>query len=225
MQRLNMIKVLMTLAAIALMLVGCKMEQSDQNSPPTVDTVPAVTTQPTLNEVNTEDLAPNRDRMGNYPRRLTDGKVTYKVTESRISGTKYLRIATQGLIGSNEELVLTVNGNVTHAELADLDGDGHSEILFFTQSYDDSKKGEAVGFASNDGVDMSEIRLPAATANPNTAKGYNGGDLYMIADDKVLHKYPIYDNGTPTGKYRTITYQLTSNNGKRIFEVINISEK
>jgi len=163
MQRLNMIKVLMTLAAIALMLVGCKMEQSDQNSPPTVDTVPAVTTQPTLNEVNTEDLAPNRDRMGNYPRRLTDGKVTYKVTESRISGTKYLRIATQG--------------------------------------------------------------LPAATANPNTAKGYNGGDLYMIADDKVLHKYPIYDNGTPTGKYRTITYQLTSNNGKRIFEVINISEK
>jgi len=216
-------------AVSCLLLSSCKPDPTPPALTSTAETSTTTqsTSMPQMQEVNNDGLDPNRDRMDDYPRKLTDGKVSFKMTESRIAGVKYVRVLPTGLAGSNEEIELTVKGDVTHAELADLDGDGHSELMFFTRARRDSRdqRGYAIGLASNSGVSMTKIQLPPVTEYGTASNGYQGGDLYMIKDNLLLHKFPIYDGGKPTGKYRTLTYQMQTTGQSREFELVDSVEK
>jgi len=109
-------------------------------------------------------------------------------------------------------MVQDVEGTVSGAEVADLNGDGSPEVYVYIQSAGSGSYGSLVAYSADNRRSLSGIYLPPITDHPLAAKGYMGHDTFVIVEDRLVQRFPIYRDGdpnaAPTGGTREVSYRL-----------------
>ncbi|GAB2473272.1 hypothetical protein GCM10011375_26410 [Hymenobacter qilianensis] len=103
----------------------------------------------------------------------------------------------------------SVAGVITEAVITDLNLNELPEILIFVRGVGANPLGQVYGFEFAE-QEWERFQLP--TLPPEAASGYQGFDLFRIADNYLMRTFPVFlptDSPTlPTGGQRTIRYTL-----------------
>lgn len=116
-------------------------------------------------------------------------------------------ITPSGLSAVNRAETVEAKGMVTGADIGDADADGSPEVYVYVRGTGQDAPGALVAFSANNKKSMSQITVPELSANE--AKGYRGGDQFMLVENTIARRFPLYAaDGKPTGKMRQIQYKL-----------------
>jgi hypothetical protein len=136
--------------------------------------------------------------------------IRFHVTSENQSPVRTLKIVPSGLEIDNAPIVKTIDGNISSAEVADLNADGSPEVYVYVTSAGSGSYGSLVAYAANRRKSLSEIFLPPLTEA--AAQGYMGHDEFAVLEGVLGRRFPIYrdsdSNAQPTGGMRQLQYKL-----------------
>ena len=194
----------------ALIFIGCKESVSDKN----LDTQ----TEDSVTH-STKDQRP-------FQKILSSPKISYEVSATGSGSIQQLIVQPIGLTETNDKITLEIDGQVTNAEIADLNSDGYPELLVYTTSAGSGSYGNVIGFSPNNGKSLSQIYFPNVADNSKANSGYMGHDEFAVVENALVQKFPIYKkddtNSNPTGGIRQIQYKLKDGEASRIFVIEKI---
>lgn len=176
-------------------------------------------TKPSTSQVTTDSVA--------FFKMLTFGDVSFDITS--IGEGSLQQVTIQSFGPSIEKKVMMMKLDpITSAEVADLNSDGHAELLVYTQSAGSGSYGKVVAFSVNNGKSISQVTFPETSNNSKINKGYRGHDKFAIVNNQLTQEFPIYNssdtNAEPTGKKRVVTYKLVDGEASRVFVVNKVKE-
>ncbi len=154
--------------------------------------------------------------------------ITFHVTCSNNSSLNILEIRPYGLEIDNSVIKKEIDGTVTGAEIADIDGDGSPEIYVFTHSAGSGTYGDVIAYSANSKKSLSSIYLPPLEDDKKNASGYMGHDEFSIVESSLIRRFPVYSKGDtnnrPTGGTRQLRYKLVAGETSWIFKMVNSAE-
>ena len=163
-----------------------------------------------------------------FDRTLTLQGVSFRVWCANDSSLNTLRIAPAGLEIDNQALVRRIDGQVTGAEVADLDADGSPEIYVYVRSAGSGSYGSLAAFGANRRKSLSDIYLPPITEHPTASAGYMGHDEFAVVENSLVRRFPVYragdSNAAPTGGMRQLQYKLTAGEAGWVLKVDRVVE-
>ncbi len=151
------------------------------------------------------------------------GDEEYLVTANPMGEQVEVTIQPMGAIADQEGWTYTYEGKVTNAEIGDLNGDNHAEVVVYIVS-GDNNAGTVMAVSSNSGKSISQAYFAPTVDNAEINQGYNGGDEFAIVENTFSQRFPIYENGQPTGKMRQVSYKLVNGEAMRQFKVDKVDE-
>ena len=105
-----------------------------------------------------------------------------------------------------------VNGKIIDVYNADMDVDGHPEILIETKGKDTVNYTNIYAFEF---YENSVQKLDFPKLSSSQRKGYRGGDNFYISEGKFIREFPIYTGSGKeakiTAQKRKLEYSLNSN--------------
>ena len=147
-----------------------------------------------------------------FDRTLALQGISFRVRAANDSSINALEIVPSGLEIDNSTITQKIDGQVTGAEVADLDADGSPEIYVYVNSAGSGSYGSLVAYAANRRKSLSQIHLPPVTDNKQAARGYMGHDEFAVAENTFVQRFPIYRDGDvnarPSGRARQLQYKL-----------------
>ncbi len=117
-------------------------------------------------------------------------------------------IKPSGLTGSNDEVKRDVSGEVTEAEVGDLNIDQSPEVYVYVAKSGPEKGTDLVAYATNNKKSMSEAYLAPPDLSSPDFKGFKGENEFRVVESTLIQRFPIFDGDTKTGKMRQIQYKL-----------------
>ena len=159
---------------------------------------------------------------------MTLQNITFDISTTGEGSISELTIQPKGLEIDNQKMTLELEGQVTNAEIEDLNMDGFPEILIYTVSAGSGSYGNVIGYSVNNGKSISQIYFPELTENKEASSGYMGHDEFAIIETTLARRFPVYNEGdtnnNPTGGSRQIEYKLKDGEASRLFVIDKISE-
>lgn len=150
---------------------------------------------------------------GSFDRVFELQGISFHVTCPNQGSLNQLVIVPSGLEIDNSTIQREIDGTVTAAEIADLNGDGSPEIYIYVNSAGSGSYGELVAYAANHKKSLSEIYMPPLEEDKENSDGYMGHDEFSVGENKLLRRFPVYvkgdSNAIPTGGVRQLQYKLT----------------
>ena len=147
-----------------------------------------------------------------FDRTLALQGISFRVRTTNDSSVNTLEIIPSGLQIDNSTITQEIDGQVTGAEVADLDADGSPEIYVYVTSAGSGSYGSLVAYAANRRKSLSQIYLPPVTENKAAARGYMGHDEFSVVENTFVQRFPIYGDGDvnakPSGRMRQLQYKL-----------------
>ncbi len=160
-----------------------------------------------------EALAPIPVSGASFDRMFDLQGIRFHVVSTNEGSINTLRIVPAGLEIDNSTIVRKIDGTVTGAEVADLNGDGSPEIYVYVTSAGSGSYGSLVAYSANRRKSLSEIYLPPLAEDKMAAMGYMGHDVFSVVDSYLVRCFPVYreadTNSKPTGGMHQLRYQLT----------------
>ncbi|HRD73885.1 MAG TPA: hypothetical protein PK027_10530 [Aquimonas sp.] len=157
-------------------------------------------------------LPANADTNGSaeapFQQRLEWDGITFDIRTVSRDGKTVLQVQPSGLSIDNSILEQTIEGNVSGAEIADLNVDQSPEIYIYVLDHHQPPRMHLYAWSANHRKSMSMIYLPELSDDPALAQGYVGGDEMSVLEGVLGRRFVIHDNGQPTGKYRQMQYKL-----------------
>jgi hypothetical protein len=157
-------------------------------------------------------LAVAAEEKSSFDRVLELQGISFHVVCPNQGSSNQLEITPAGLKIDNSVITREINGTVTGADVADINGDGSPEIYMYIQSAGSGSYGTLVAYAANNNKSLSSIYLPLLTDDEVNSRGYMGHDEFAVVGDKLLRRFPIYKagdtNANPTGGTRQLQYIL-----------------
>lgn len=105
-----------------------------------------------------------------------------------------------------------LNGKIVDVYNADMDVDGHPELLIQAIGKDTINYTTIYAFEF---YDSKVQKLDFPKLNSSQKKGYRGGDNFYISEGKFIREFPIYagsgKNAKTSGQKRKLEYSLNSN--------------
>ncbi len=151
--------------------------------------------------------------------------ITFHVTCPNEGSLNQLQIVPGGLEIDNSVIQQEVDGSVTGAEVADLNGDGSPEVYIFINSAGSGTYGSLVAYSANNKKSLSGIYLPPLEDDAKKSKGYMGHDEFAVMEGNLARRFPIYKkddtNANPTGGMRQLQYKLVSGEAGWQLKLIN----
>lgn len=139
--------------------------------------------------------------------------IRFRLHSANTGSTNTLRVTPAGLQIDNRPQRLAIDGTVTSAELADLDGDGSPELYVASTTAGSGSHGALTGLAVNKRKSLSFVALVPLEAASADAQGYQGHDSFRVDGDRLLRRFPLYRpgdaNAAPSGGTRELRYRLT----------------
>lgn len=140
--------------------------------------------------------------------------IRFHVECPNTSSLNPLTLSPTGLAIVNSPQAVEIDGTVTGAEVADLDGNGWPEIYIYINTAGSGAYGSVVAYAVNNGKSMSAIYLPPTSDNPELAPGYRGHDQFTIIGNALVQRFPVYaeedTQSAPSGGTRQVSYELSA---------------
>jgi hypothetical protein len=138
--------------------------------------------------------------------------VRFQLSSPNVASINELKIVPTGLSRDNTPIVRTIDGQVSGAEVADLDADGSPELYVYVHSAGSGSYGSLVGYAANKRRSLSEIALPPLADTPGADRGYMGHDQFAVVENRLARRFPVYRDGdtnaAPSGGVRQLQYKL-----------------
>ncbi len=138
--------------------------------------------------------------------------IRFHVAGTNDGSSNKLQVIPAGLEIDNSPVVREINGTVTGAEVADLNGDGSPEIYVYVASAGSGSYGSLVAYSVNRRKSMSEIYLFPLAEEQMAAMGYMGHDRFSVVDSYLVRRFPVYrdvdTNINPTGGMCELRYRL-----------------
>jgi len=163
-----------------------------------------------------------------FDRMLELQGIRFRVRSANQGSINTLYIIPGGLEIDIPPIVRTINGTVTGAEAADLDGDGSPEIYVYVTSAGSGSHASLVAYAANRRKSLSEIHLPPLARDKAASKGYMGHDEFAVVESVLVHRFPVYrdadTNAKPTGGMRQLQYRLVPGEAGWILKVDRVDE-
>lgn len=154
--------------------------------------------------------------------------ITFDIHASQQGSMNILIIQPSGLEIDNRMVVHKIDGNVTNAEIEDLNSDSSPEVLVYITSAGSGSYGSVVGYSVNNHKSMSEIYFPPIVDNPEISDGYMGHDEFAIIETTFARRFPVYrkgdTNSNSTGGIRQVQYKLVDGEASRAFKVDKVVE-
>lgn len=141
--------------------------------------------------------------------------IGFIITSRNIGDKVSLEIQPSGLKKNNDAITQDIEGQITEAQIEDMNADGYPEVLVYVQSYDAFKKSVVVAVSVNGGKSVSSVYFPPIEDDPKIAAEYQGQDDFTLVENILARRFPIYSNGKPTGKTREILYKLKEGEAMR----------
>ena len=177
---------------------------------------------------NDEILVENKADSINFKKLLSMQNIGFNVSTTGKGSIQQLTIQPSGLKIDNTKITAEVVGNVTNAEIEDLDSDGFPELLIYTTSAGSGSYGDVIGYSVNNGKSISQIYFPQVAENKEINGGYMGHDQFSIEKKMLVQRFKIYNkddtNSNPTGQLREIQYILKKGEAAKTFIVKKVSE-
>lgn len=152
--------------------------------------------------------------------------IGFNISTTGEGSIQQLTIQPSGLEINNRKITVEVVGNVTDAEIADLNSDRFPELLIYTTSAGSGSYGDVIGYSVNNGKSISPIYFPSVAENKKINKGYMGHDEFAIAKNLLVQRFKVYNNedvnSNPTGNIREIYYKLKNGEATKEFVVENV---
>ena len=175
-----------------------------------------------------EPLDDTQLKPSGYNQRLSLQGITFDVHASQQGSMNILIIQPSGLEIDNRPQLHEIDGNVSKAEIEDLNSDGSPEVLVYITSAGSGSYGSVIGYSVNDRKSMSQIYFPPISENPEISDGYMGHDQFAIIETTFAQRFPVYkegdSNNDPTGGMRQVQYKLVDGEAGRIFKVDKVVE-
>jgi hypothetical protein len=147
-----------------------------------------------------------------FDRTLALQGISFRVRAANDSSINTLEIVPSGLQTDNSTITQQIDGQVTGAEVADLNADGSPEIYVYVSSAGSGSYGSLAAYAANRRKSLSQIHLPPVTDNKPAARGYMGHDEFAVVENTFVQRFPIYGDGDvnarPSGRTRQLQYKL-----------------
>lgn len=147
---------------------------------------------------------------GSFSQRLEENGISYTITSPNTTEGNTVTIRPQGLRNGNEVIVQPVEGLVTKAEIADLNGDGAPELFIYTTSAGSGSYGRAYAWATNRKKSLTDIHI--IPPREKDLAGYMGHDEFAIIENSFARRFPVYkpgdSNSSPSGGWRQFQYKL-----------------
>ena len=138
--------------------------------------------------------------------------ISFRVTSANSGSINELNILPSGLTIDNTPIARPIEGQITRAEVADLNTDGSPEVYIYIRSAGSGSYGTLVAFSANKGKSLSEIYLPPVTDDAKAARGYMGHDDFAVVESTLVRRFPVYkdgdNNAAPSGGMRQLQYKL-----------------
>lgn len=138
--------------------------------------------------------------------------IRFRLRSANTGSTNTLAVTPAGLQIDNRPQQLPIDGTVTSAELADLDGDGSPELYVASNSAGSGSHGALTGLAVNRRKSLSFIFLAPPAADAPPLQGHQGHDSFRVEGDRLVWRFPLYrpgdPNAAPTGGTRLLRYRL-----------------
>lgn len=201
----------------ALTIIACKNEQVKTNAQLIKN-----------NEVFITDIPVQEDQKFVFQKTLSLQGITFEIKASGEGSIQQLSIQPEGLEIDNQKVTLEIDGQVTNAEIEDLNSDGSPEVLIYTVSAGSGSYGNVIGYSVNNRKSMSQIYFPDLFENKEASRGYMGHDEFTIIETTLARRFPVYNDGdtnnNPTGGTRQIEYKLKDGEASRKFVIDKISD-
>jgi hypothetical protein len=214
---MKQLKTITIALVVALTIIACKNEQGKINKE-----------QIENNEVLSIENLIQEEQKIIFQKTLTLQNINFDVSNTGEGSISQLTIEPKGLEIDNEKITLELEGQVTNAEIEDLNSDGFPEILIYTTSAGSGSYGNVIGYSVNNGKSISQIYFPEISENKEASSGYMGHDEFAIIETTLARRFPIYKagdtNNNPTGGTRQIEYKLKDGEESRVFVIEKISE-
>ncbi len=141
--------------------------------------------------------------------------LTFDIQSANKDIDNSITLTTKGLQRENLPIKENIDGKVTGAEIADLNGEGFPEVYIYINANDANAKGILLAYASNKNISITPIHLPAITDDPKMALGYMGHDEFAVVENALERRFRI-DGKVSKDKYsyRQIQYKLKAGEAK-----------
>ncbi len=214
---MKQLKTILILLFSALTIIACKNEKGKINKEQIED-----------NEVLSIENPIQGEQKIVFQKTLTLQNITFDISTTGEGSISQLTIQPKGLEMDNQKIAFELEGQVTNAEIEDLNNDGFPEILIYTTSAGSGSYGNVIGYSVNNGKSISQIYFPEISENKEASSGYMGHDEFAIIETTLARRFPVYNDGdtnnNPTGGTRQIEYKLKDGEASRLFEIHKISE-
>lgn len=169
------------------------------------------------------DLAESSEDFWNsYPQSFELQGIEFNLYASSNFMFNQILVEPSGLEITNRSEVIPFQGQFELAEIEDLNADGWPELLAMIRS--NEGKMSVIGYSVNNGKSMSMIQLPALAEDDPNASGYMGQDEIRVVENMLVRRFPIYENGKATEKFRQLQYKLVDGEASRVFELDKVTE-
>ncbi len=130
---------------------------------------------------------------GGFSQKFEENGITYTLSSPNSSEGNTVTIQTRGLKSGNIPISRSVEGLVTKAEIADLDGDGSPELFLYTTSPGSGSYGKAYAWSTNGKKVLTEIFIKPP--ENKDLSGYMGHDEFAVIESSFARRFPIYKKG------------------------------
>jgi hypothetical protein len=138
--------------------------------------------------------------------------IRFTLASANQGSSNTLLVTPAGLSIDNSPQRQEIDGTISSAELADLDGDGSPELYVGSTSAGSSSAGSLLGWAVNKRKSLSGVFLPPLDAAAPPAQGYQGHDSFQVEGRRLVQRFPIYKpgdaNASPSGGVRALYHRL-----------------
>jgi hypothetical protein len=147
---------------------------------------------------------------GGFSQTLEENGISYTITSPNTADDNTVTITPKGLTGSKAPITKPVEGLVTKAEIADLNGDGAPELFIYTTSAGSGSYGKAYAWATNRKKSLTDIHI--IPPREKDLSGYMGHDEFAVIESSFARRFPVYkpgdSNASPSGGWRQFQYKL-----------------
>lgn len=148
--------------------------------------------------------------------------IGFNVSSIEKEGDNYISIFTFGLPNEYNESINIEGQYITDAEVEDLDSDGSPELVIITND-SITRQSHVYAFSVNNKKSMSSVFFPNPQENKQITD-YDGDDTFAVVETNLVQKYPLLENGKPTGKTKQIRYKLEKGEASKKFVVVDLTE-
>lgn len=150
--------------------------------------------------------------------------LTFHIRATDEGSLNQLTIVPEGLSGGVKETIREeIEGTVSGAEVADINGDGFPELYIYVTSAGSGSYGTLFAYASNRNRSLTPIYLPEISEEKRVGEGYMGHDSFAVEGTRLIRTFPRYSkddsNANSTGGTREVSYKLEAGEAGWILKI------